>query len=173
MVEIALDRSAGHLDAARILLERGEHVREVLVRGVRRHGQDAVIADGCRYRGEIPVRVGKHFGNRAGDDGGRVHHQRSVVALAVGNEPADGLAAAAARHVLVGGLTQKAGLGQRLAGAAGGAVPAAAGAAGNQEMDLVDRLGRNRTGGAKGQGGQRRGRGLGQRSPIEFPVIHF
>jgi len=75
------------------------------------------------------------------------------------DEVADGFAAAAARHVLVGRAADQAGLDQRLAGAARGAVPAAAGPAGNQKVDGIDhrRAVRRRAECGRGQGREREG----------------
>ena len=140
MVQSAGYRTAAHRHLARVLLVGRHHVGEILVGAVLARDDGRVVADGSGDHRQIAEILGEAPDQRANDDGRGVDHQRAVVGGGVLDEETDGLAAAAAGHVLVRGRADDAGFGQRLSGAAGGTVPAAAGAAGNEEMDLVDDL---------------------------------
>ena len=60
-----------------------------------------------------------------------------MVASGVLYQITDSLTSAAARHILVAGLTDQTRLGQGFARATRSAIPATAGAAGDQEMDTI------------------------------------
>ena len=140
MVHAARHGTTANRDARRIRLIGRYQITHRLDVGTRRNNQGCVIADGPGYQGQIAEVVWEYTGQRADHDRCGIDHQRAMIAGGILDEIADGLTAAAARHVFVRGLTNEACLCQRLTRAAGRAVPAATSAAGDQKVDRVDDL---------------------------------
>ena len=166
MVHTAGHRAAANSCAIGIGIIGGQQVRHGVQRAIGRGHDGGIVANGARHQRQVAEIVREHTGERADHDRGGVHHQRAVVALGVFDQVADGLAAAAAGHVLIRCGANEACIGQRLARAARGAVPAATGAAGDQKVNAVQHL--VATGQCRGAKGHGCGRSNDQGATAQF-----
>ena len=140
MIHAARHRAAGDGEIVRAFFVKGDEIGKALDRAVGFDDKRGVVADDAGDRREIAETVRKPPDQRADDNRRRIDYQRVVVAGGVFDEIADGFAAAAARHVFVGRLSEQAGFCERFADSARGPVPAAAGAAGDEKMRFFRRL---------------------------------
>ena len=140
VVHAAWHRAAANCCRRRIGVIGCQQVCHRIYRAVLAHHDGCVITNGARDQRQVAEVLRENARERADDDGRRVDHQRPLVAVRILDQKADGLAAAAARHVFVGCRADQTCACQGFARTACCSVPTATGTTGDQKVDAVDDL---------------------------------